>query len=436
MKNIITTILITLLTYSLYAQVPGIGQVPLGMKYQAVARGADGQAMNSEDITLQFTILRDNTPVFTEVQATSTNNLGLFVLTIGSVNNTDYSNIDWRLGDHFLKVEVNDGGWQDLGTHQLLSVPYAVTAGNGKQKHPELQDESLWFHGTNGSENVVIGGTGADGILNDGLIQIKDENSNIKVTLLSNPNQDAGSFALRGRNNNNNIVMGAASITDADFGVQRICDENGDTRILQYSAPARNGSGIIDIKGSNNSNNVTIGSTSNDDHGRVYVHDSGGTIKALMGVRDNGRGLVITNDLEADGFIAAHIKNFRMNHPKDAEKEIWYACIEGPEAAAYERGTAQLVDGEVRVDFSEHFELVVNPSTLTVTLTPLDAASKGLAVVEKTARGFVVKELGGGTGNYQFDWRVEGVRKGYEDFEVIRDKAEMERMLGIDTEEK
>jgi len=71
-----------------------------------------------------------------------------------------------------------------------------------------------------------------------------------------------------------------------------------------------------------------------------------------------------------------------------------------------------------------------------VTLTPLDAASKGLAVVEKTATGFIVKELGGGTGNYQFDWRVEGVRKGYEDFEVIRDKAEMERMLGIDTEEK
>ncbi len=484
MKNIITTILITLLTYSLYAQVPGIGQVPFGMKYQAVARGADGQAMNSEDITLQFTILRDNTPVFTEVQATNTNDLGLFVLTIGSVNNTDFSNIDWRLGDHFLKVEVNDGGWQDLGTHQLLSVPYAMTAGNGKIVNPEFNDEILRIHGSNSSNNVVLGGNGTNNTLNNGTILVTDENSQWKVAMQSNHNSNAGDFQLRGRNNNNNILMGPVDAgNNADFGVLRIFDDEGVQRVTAFSAPGRDGAGLMDIRGANNnlnlsfgttdisnidygamrvhapdgatrilhfsspnkngagtihltgennSFNVTMGATANNNHGRVYVHDADGTIKATLGVRDNGSGLVQSNDMIADGFIAAHIKNFFMDHPKDPTKEIWYACIEGPEAAAYERGTAQLVDGEVRVDFSEHFELVANPETMTVILTPNSAASEGLAVIEKTATGIKVKELRNGTGNYKFDWEVKCVRKGFEDYKVIRDKAEMERLIGID----
>jgi len=474
MRNIITTILITLLTYSLYAQVPGIGQVPLGMKYQAVARDAQGQPMNGS-IGLRFTILQGSetgTPVFVEERAVNADN-GLFVLTIGEVNNQDFSDMDWRLGDHFLKVERNDGGWVDLGTHQLLSVPYAMTAGNGKVKNPELQDESLWFHGTNESQNVVIGGTGADGILNDGLIQIKDENGDVKVTLLSNPNQDAGSFALRGRNNNNNIAMGAADPTNVNFGLLRIHDDNGQQRVTAWSAPGRGGLGAIDLRGENNNLNVSLTNAADNNHGAIILHNSEGTNKVIidsnpnnqgagginingadnkfnvtMGSMGNNRnhgrvwvhngngngvaraGLQIVED--GQGEVFADIKNFRMDHPKDSTKEIWYACIEGPEAAAYERGTAQLVDGEAQVDFSEHFELVANPETMTVILTPNSALSEGLAIIEKTATGIKIKELRNGTGNYKFDWEVKCVRKGHEDFEVIRDKKRMEEMMGID----
>ena len=34
------------------------------------------------------------------------------------------------------------------------------------------------------------------------------------------------------------------------------------------------------------------------------------------------------------------------------------------------------------------------------------------------------KELFAGNGNYSFDWEVKCVRKGYEDYEVIRDEDE------------
>ncbi len=96
------------------------------------------------------------------------------------------------------------------------------------------------------------------------------------------------------------------------------------------------------------------------------------------------------------------------------------ASLEGPEAAAYERGVATLSNGEVFVPYSNHYTEVVNASTATVLLTPHSADSKGLAVVEKVESGFRIKELFGGTGNYSFDWEVKAVRSGYEKYKVIR----------------
>lgn len=128
------------------------------------------------------------------------------------------------------------------------------------------------------------------------------------------------------------------------------------------------------------------------------------------------------------GMMGAPLKNFFMDHPRDDSKQIWYACIEGPEAAAYERGTAKLENGEAFIPFSEHFELVINPETMTVNLTPNSAESLGLAVVEKTAQGIQVKELYQGTGSYEFDWEAKAVRKGYEDYKVVRPKSDMQVM--------
>ncbi|AEV31607.1 hypothetical protein Oweho_0592 [Owenweeksia hongkongensis DSM 17368] len=65
--------------------------------------------------------------------------------------------------------------------------------------------------------------------------------------------------------------------------------------------------------------------------------------------------------------------------------------------------------------------VMANTNTMTVILTPLDASSKGVAVIEKTMNGFTVKELSNGTGSYSFDWEVKCVRKGYEEYKVIRD---------------
>jgi hypothetical protein len=170
--------------------------------------------------------------------------------------------------------------------------------------------------------------------------------------------------------------------------------------------------------GPNGNLNTRLSSLStNPDHGYISVYDANG-----IGGTDQKAGIYV-NAL-GQGVVFGDIKNFRMPHPTQPGKEIWYACIEGPEAAAYCRGTGTLTNGEGAVHFTEEFSIVANETTMTVMLTPLSGESKGLAVIEKTAEGFKVKELLGGTGSYSFDWEVKAVRSGHEGFRVVRDASE------------
>lgn len=186
------------------------------------------------------------------------------------------------------------------------------------------------------------------------------------------------------------------------------------------------GAGSIEVYGPNgNWNFVTVPSSGGGaNSGALAVCDTNGATQALLFV-----------DAAGDGIVSADVKNFRMPHPSQPGKEIWYASLEGPEAGAYERGTARLVNGTANITFSDHFQEVLSETGMTVILTPLSASSKGMAVVEKRADGFQVAELMNGTGNYEFDWEVKVVRKGYENYRVIRDASETELKTFEDPEE-
>ncbi len=112
-------------------------------------------------------------------------------------------------------------------------------------------------------------------------------------------------------------------------------------------------------------------------------------------------------------------KMFAQDHPADPTKQIVYVSLEGPEAGTYIRGTAELVNGKAVIDLPEHFSLVTNDEGLTVQLT-----SRGewlqLYLVETTTKRIIVREVQGKSG--QFDYLVQGVRKGYENHQVIQEK--------------
>lgn len=127
-------------------------------------------------------------------------------------------------------------------------------------------------------------------------------------------------------------------------------------------------------------------------------------------------------NIDADGDISCSgTKFFVQDHPTNSTKSVYYACLEGPEAGTYCRGKGKLVNGMVVIDLPEHFALVTNENEMTVQVTPT-ADCNGLFVVKYDNRQITVKELGRGKSNATFHWFVNGVRKGYESYQVIRDK--------------
>jgi len=125
MKNLLTTLTIILfLTGSLFSQSPE------GINYQATVRDASGNLMVNQSVTVILAIKKTSatgTNVYQETRTVTTNNFGGFSLVIGEGTTSmgNFSIIDWGGEDHFLNVNVNGN---DLGTTQMMSVPYALHA--------------------------------------------------------------------------------------------------------------------------------------------------------------------------------------------------------------------------------------------------------------------------------------------------------------------
>jgi uncharacterized protein (TIGR02145 family) len=111
---------------ALFAQAPEV------IPYQAVARDAAGQALNNATINARFTIhngASTGAAVWQEEQTVTTSALGLFTVQIG--RNVALSSVNWGEGAKFMQVEIDLGqGYVDMGTQQMLSVPYALYAGS------------------------------------------------------------------------------------------------------------------------------------------------------------------------------------------------------------------------------------------------------------------------------------------------------------------
>lgn len=111
-------------------------QVPQGISYQAIALNTSGTPVVTAPVGIRLTILDNSaagTAIYTESHTKTTNAQGLFNLTIGQGNPTlgTFSTLDWGTNQKFLKVEMDVAGGSNfalVGTTQLLSVPYALTA--------------------------------------------------------------------------------------------------------------------------------------------------------------------------------------------------------------------------------------------------------------------------------------------------------------------
>ena len=191
-------------------------------------------------------------------------------------------------------------------------------------------------------------------------------------------------------------------LTEGDAILFKHPNQPGEVAVSTSSAGLSGGIGTYGPNGVPNA--AMVGSNTNPDHGAVIVYDAAGNAKAYMVVDGDGT-----------GWVVADIKSFRVAHPDKPDTDIVYAAIEGPEAAAYVRGSAHLSNGEAVIDLPEHFTSVASREGLTVQLTPNSVTSLGLAVEEKSIERIIVRELSNGKGDYDFDWEAKCVRKGHED---------------------
>jgi len=110
-------------------------QSPEGFKYQAVLRDDASNILHDQAVGIQIEILSgdiNGMVVYSETFELSTNDYGLVNMEIGKGQTPDdFAAIDWSAGSHFIRISVDpEGGaaYEEMGTSQLMSVPYAMHA--------------------------------------------------------------------------------------------------------------------------------------------------------------------------------------------------------------------------------------------------------------------------------------------------------------------
>lgn len=134
---------ITLL-FSLCMAPEVFSQAPNKFNYSATVRNSSGQIVANQTVRLRLSI-RDGSSggavLFQQNDTVTTNQFGVITVIVGggSITTGSIGGIDWSIGEKHMQVELDITGgtnFTDMGTSQLLSVPYALyaaSAGNNVQ---------------------------------------------------------------------------------------------------------------------------------------------------------------------------------------------------------------------------------------------------------------------------------------------------------------
>ncbi len=214
MKKIYTILASLLLTLSMYAQSPE------AINYQAVVRDGSGNIIANQSIGVQISILQTTatgTVIFSETFTKTSNGFGLINLAIGNGTATigTFAGIDWSIGPYFVKTAVDVAGgtsYVDMGTSQLLSVPYALYAKNSGDSKWEDATLGIGYVGGNVGIGTLDAGISsqflvASNALNPDYSMINMTNEHpdgsTKLSLSSDPVNGVNKVLTLGINNSN-----------------------------------------------------------------------------------------------------------------------------------------------------------------------------------------------------------------------------------------
>jgi len=125
-------------------------QSPSAINFQGLAMDSNSKIISKKDIFIKCTFLvnKATEASYAEIHKTTTDQFGQFNISLGlgkaSVNTFD--KLDWANNQYDLKVEISNDSinYKLLGRQQILSVPYALNAGNGLPKGKVKGATAFW----------------------------------------------------------------------------------------------------------------------------------------------------------------------------------------------------------------------------------------------------------------------------------------------------
>ena len=152
-----------LIIFCFFCALDTYAQAPEGIYYQAVVRDSSGNLVQNRPVSFRFSIISgspNGSIVYRQTDTIVTDQMGLITVVLGgggSIVNGNFGQINWAIGNKFLEVELDPTGgvtYKNMGTTQMLSVPYALCAGSA------LNTDTSWIKNGNNIYNSNSGNVG------------------------------------------------------------------------------------------------------------------------------------------------------------------------------------------------------------------------------------------------------------------------------------
>ncbi len=167
---------------------------------------------------------------------------------------------------------------------------------------------------------------------------------------------------------------------------------------------------------------IGVFGTTDDGTAGLFINNSP-SLNPTLDVVNRGGGLAspfIVQGANGGCYVDAN-GNLNCNGAKNAvvpidggARIVAMSAIEAPQNWFEDAGSGQLLNGVAVITLDPDFLQTVNAGTNYKVFPVPNGDCKGLYVTNKTANSFEVRELGGGTSNVVFDYRIMVLRKNYE----------------------
>lgn len=279
------------------------------------------------------------------------------------------------------------------------------------------QDSAMVNVTGGGTKGTIPVFTGAHRIGNS---IIKQSSGNVSVA--------GGVSATTGGTSPANTVAGSNTQSDSltagagTYGQLSTTGQSTTGQAFQFGGGGAWGDGGGNDSSTGLANYAVIGTSDNKSAG--IFQNNGGSYYALFGYNyatgGTGYPWAVFNG-DGAGCSIDPLGDFSCNGTKNAvvpvdkgKHYVAMSAIESPRVWFEDFGSSQLRGGVAIVKLDAKFLQTVNTSKeYHVFLTP-NGDCKGLYVHQKNAGSFEVRELGGGSANVRFDYRITALRKGYE----------------------